>query len=200
MKMKHKNKNVGFCEASALFPTSPASFLKMMFVSFLSPDCCFHFHFTPLSIPLGSISNHPMSPSSLPSSLSRTSPVIFPIPSFFCPFRPSPSTVLLFLFDLSLAALLPKLCSENPLPATITLCFFAKQEVLPDRKRVTTRSYLPITPADTDSGRNFTCVASNPAVPMGKRATVALNVHRMLDLLSVIVQSCSGDWGQTVSV
>ncbi|KAK1879748.1 Kin of IRRE-like protein 1 [Dissostichus eleginoides] len=50
-------------------------------------------------------------------------------------------------------------------------------EVLPDRKRVTTRSYLPIIPADTDSGRNFTCVASNPAVPMGKRATVTLNVH-----------------------
>uniref|UniRef100_A0A665VE32 Kirre like nephrin family adhesion molecule 1b n=1 Tax=Echeneis naucrates TaxID=173247 RepID=A0A665VE32_ECHNA len=50
-------------------------------------------------------------------------------------------------------------------------------EVLPDRKRVTTRSYLPITPVDTDSGSNFTCVASNPAVPMGKRATVNLNVH-----------------------
>lgn len=54
------------------------------------------------------------------------------------------------------------------------------QEVLPDRKRVTTRSYLPITPVDTDSGSNFTCVASNPAVPMGKRATVTLNVHRAL--------------------
>ncbi|XP_069007195.1 LOW QUALITY PROTEIN: kin of IRRE-like protein 1 [Embiotoca jacksoni] len=50
-------------------------------------------------------------------------------------------------------------------------------EVLPDRKRVTTRSYLPITPVDTDSGSNFTCVASNPAVPMGKRATVSLNIH-----------------------
>ncbi|XP_075875758.1 kin of IRRE-like protein 1b isoform X2 [Nelusetta ayraudi] len=50
-------------------------------------------------------------------------------------------------------------------------------EVLPDRKRVTTRSYLPISPVDTDSGRNFTCVASNPAVPMGKRATVTLNIH-----------------------
>lgn len=35
---------------------------------------------------------------------------------------------------------------------------------------------------DTDSGRNFTCVASNPAVPMGKRATVTLNIHRMLDV------------------
>ncbi|KAM7400136.1 hypothetical protein PAMA_004711 [Pampus argenteus] len=51
------------------------------------------------------------------------------------------------------------------------------EEVLPDRKRVTTRSYLPITPVDTDSSSNFTCVASNPAVPMGKRATVMLNVH-----------------------
>uniref|UniRef100_A0A8C7ZX58 Kirre like nephrin family adhesion molecule 1b n=1 Tax=Oryzias sinensis TaxID=183150 RepID=A0A8C7ZX58_9TELE len=50
-------------------------------------------------------------------------------------------------------------------------------EVLPDRKRVTSRSYLPITPVDTDSGSNFTCVASNPAVPMGKRVTVTLNVH-----------------------
>lgn len=185
--MKYKSKNVGFCKTSALFPTSPAPCLQMMFVSFLSSDCCFHFHFTPLSIPLGSISNHPMSPSSLPPSFSRTSPMIFPIPSFFCPFRPSPSTVLLFFFDLSLAALLTKFCSQNPLPTTIMLYFFAEQEVLPDRKRVTTRSYLPITPADTDSGRNFTCVSSNPAVPMGKRATVALNVHRMLDLLSVRV-------------
>ncbi|CAL8278954.1 unnamed protein product [Lota lota] len=50
-------------------------------------------------------------------------------------------------------------------------------EVLADRKRVTTRSYLPISPVDTDTGRNFTCVATNPAVPMGKRATVMLNVH-----------------------
>ncbi|CAL8366293.1 unnamed protein product [Boreogadus saida] len=50
-------------------------------------------------------------------------------------------------------------------------------EVLADRKRVTTRSYLPIAPADTDTGRNFTCVATNPAVPLGKRATVRLNVH-----------------------
>uniref|UniRef100_A0A674N424 Kin of IRRE-like protein 1 n=1 Tax=Takifugu rubripes TaxID=31033 RepID=A0A674N424_TAKRU len=50
-------------------------------------------------------------------------------------------------------------------------------EVLQDRKRVTTRSYLPITPSDTDSGRNFSCVARNPAVPMGKWATVTLNVH-----------------------
>uniref|UniRef100_A0A8C6UJW9 Kirre like nephrin family adhesion molecule 1b n=1 Tax=Neogobius melanostomus TaxID=47308 RepID=A0A8C6UJW9_9GOBI len=50
-------------------------------------------------------------------------------------------------------------------------------EVLQDRKRVTTRSYLSITPADTDSGRTFTCIASNPAVPMGKRTSVMLNVH-----------------------
>ncbi|KAM8850771.1 kin of IRRE-like protein 1b isoform 2-T2 [Spinachia spinachia] len=54
---------------------------------------------------------------------------------------------------------------------------YQSTEVLPDRKRVTTRSYLPILPLDTDSSRNFTCVASNPAVPMGKRATVTLNVH-----------------------
>lgn len=50
--------------------------------------------------------------------------------------------------------------------------------MLPDRKRVTTRSFLPIAPVDKDSGSNFTCVASNPAVPMGKRTTVHLNVHR----------------------
>ncbi|XP_077580532.1 kin of IRRE-like protein 1b isoform X2 [Stigmatopora nigra] len=50
-------------------------------------------------------------------------------------------------------------------------------EVLPDRKRVTTRSYLPIVPLDIDSHSNYTCVASNPAVPMGKRANVMLNVH-----------------------
>uniref|UniRef100_A0A8C2EXN7 Kin of IRRE-like protein 1 n=1 Tax=Cyprinus carpio TaxID=7962 RepID=A0A8C2EXN7_CYPCA len=50
-------------------------------------------------------------------------------------------------------------------------------EVLPDRKRVTTRSYLPISPVDTDTGKNFTCVATNLAVPMGKRATITLNIH-----------------------
>ncbi|KAI5615349.1 kin of IRRE like b isoform X5, partial [Silurus asotus] len=50
-------------------------------------------------------------------------------------------------------------------------------EVLPDRKRVTTRSFLPIQPVDTDTGHNFTCVASNLAVPLGKRASVTLNVH-----------------------
>lgn len=69
----------------------------------------------------------------------------------------------------------------SPLKFSSTLFPFtdiSKQEVLPDRKRVTTRSYLPISPLDTDSGRNFTCVASNPAVPMGKRATVTLNIHR----------------------
>uniref|UniRef100_A0AAR2J492 Kin of IRRE-like protein 1 n=1 Tax=Pygocentrus nattereri TaxID=42514 RepID=A0AAR2J492_PYGNA len=50
-------------------------------------------------------------------------------------------------------------------------------EVLPDRKRVTTRSFLPIQPVDTDTGRNFTCAASNLAVPLGKRTTITLNVH-----------------------
>ncbi|XP_076837685.1 kin of IRRE-like protein 1b isoform X2 [Brachyhypopomus gauderio] len=50
-------------------------------------------------------------------------------------------------------------------------------EVLPDRKRVTTRSFLPIQPVDTDTGRNFTCVSTNPAVPLGKRTTITLNVH-----------------------
>uniref|UniRef100_A0A3P8PGR8 Ig-like domain-containing protein n=1 Tax=Astatotilapia calliptera TaxID=8154 RepID=A0A3P8PGR8_ASTCA len=50
-------------------------------------------------------------------------------------------------------------------------------EVLPDRKRVTTRSYLPIQPVDTDTGRNYSCVATNLAVPTGKSTTVTLNVH-----------------------
>ncbi|XP_017327653.1 kin of IRRE-like protein 1a isoform X1 [Ictalurus punctatus] len=50
-------------------------------------------------------------------------------------------------------------------------------EVLPDRKRVTTRSFLPIVPVDTDTGKNFTCVASNLAAPLGKRAAITLNVH-----------------------
>lgn len=54
------------------------------------------------------------------------------------------------------------------------------QEVLPDRKRVTTRSYLPIQPVDTDTGRNYSCVATNLAVPTGKITTVSLNVHRKL--------------------
>uniref|UniRef100_A0A8C8EQW7 Ig-like domain-containing protein n=1 Tax=Oncorhynchus tshawytscha TaxID=74940 RepID=A0A8C8EQW7_ONCTS len=54
---------------------------------------------------------------------------------------------------------------------------FSTTEVLPDRKRVTTRSFLPIIPEDKDTGHNFTCVASNKAVPMGKRTTVTLNVH-----------------------
>uniref|UniRef100_A0A4W5L045 Ig-like domain-containing protein n=1 Tax=Hucho hucho TaxID=62062 RepID=A0A4W5L045_9TELE len=51
------------------------------------------------------------------------------------------------------------------------------QEVLPDRKRVTTHSFLPIHPVDTDTGRNYSCVASNLAIPAGKRTTVTLNVH-----------------------
>ncbi|KAK7910134.1 hypothetical protein WMY93_014818 [Mugilogobius chulae] len=50
-------------------------------------------------------------------------------------------------------------------------------EVLADRKRVTTRSYLPVHPVDTDTGRNFSCVTTNQAVPTGKSTTVTLNVH-----------------------
>uniref|UniRef100_A0A8C5HHJ7 Kin of IRRE-like protein 1 n=1 Tax=Gouania willdenowi TaxID=441366 RepID=A0A8C5HHJ7_GOUWI len=50
-------------------------------------------------------------------------------------------------------------------------------EVLPDRKRVTTRSFLPVHPIDTDTGRNYSCVATNLAVPTGKNTTVTLNVH-----------------------
>ncbi|XP_054608789.1 kin of IRRE-like protein 1a isoform X2 [Dunckerocampus dactyliophorus] len=50
-------------------------------------------------------------------------------------------------------------------------------EVLPDRKRVTTRSFLPVHPIDTDTGRNYSCVASNLAAPAGKSTTVTLNVH-----------------------
>uniref|UniRef100_A0A671NHU1 Kin of IRRE-like protein 1 n=1 Tax=Sinocyclocheilus anshuiensis TaxID=1608454 RepID=A0A671NHU1_9TELE len=50
-------------------------------------------------------------------------------------------------------------------------------EVLADRKRVTTKSFLEIQAVDTDTGRNFTCVASNLAAPLGKRVTVTLNVH-----------------------
>uniref|UniRef100_A0A3B4AQ03 Ig-like domain-containing protein n=1 Tax=Periophthalmus magnuspinnatus TaxID=409849 RepID=A0A3B4AQ03_9GOBI len=53
----------------------------------------------------------------------------------------------------------------------------AVSEVLPDRKRVTTRSYLPVHPVDTDTGRNFSCVTTNQAVPTGKSTTVTLNVH-----------------------
>ncbi|KAM6948132.1 kin of IRRE-like protein 1b [Aplochiton taeniatus] len=50
-------------------------------------------------------------------------------------------------------------------------------EVLPDRKRVTTRSVLPITPQYRDTGSTFTCLATNLAVPLGKQASVKLNVH-----------------------
>lgn len=57
-------------------------------------------------------------------------------------------------------------------------CRVHLQEVLPDRKRVTTRSYLPIQPIDSDTGRNYSCVATNLAVPTGKITTVTLNVHR----------------------
>ncbi|XP_065131501.1 kin of IRRE-like protein 1a isoform X3 [Paramisgurnus dabryanus] len=54
---------------------------------------------------------------------------------------------------------------------------FSTRELLSDRKRVTTRSFLPVLPIDTDTGKNFTCVATNLAVPNGKRATITLNVH-----------------------
>ncbi|XP_063043617.1 kin of IRRE-like protein 1a [Engraulis encrasicolus] len=50
-------------------------------------------------------------------------------------------------------------------------------ELLRDRKRVTTRSFLPILPVDTDTGRNFTCITSNQAIPSGKRTTAKLNVY-----------------------
>lgn len=43
---------------------------------------------------------------------------------------------------------------------------------------MTTRSYLPIAPVDTDTGRNYSCVATNLAIPSGKSTTVTLNVHR----------------------
>uniref|UniRef100_A0A3B4AP52 Ig-like domain-containing protein n=1 Tax=Periophthalmus magnuspinnatus TaxID=409849 RepID=A0A3B4AP52_9GOBI len=59
------------------------------------------------------------------------------------------------------------------------------QEVLPDRKRVTTRSYLPVHPVDTDTGRNFSCVTTNQAVPTGKSTTVTLNVHPPTVTLSI---------------
>ncbi|KAL4618259.1 kin of IRRE-like protein 1 [Arapaima gigas] len=54
---------------------------------------------------------------------------------------------------------------------------FSVIEVLADRKRTTTRSFLPLLPADTDTGRNITCVSSNAAAPGGKRSTVSLDVH-----------------------
>ncbi|CAL8377369.1 unnamed protein product [Gadus morhua 'NCC'] len=55
----------------------------------------------------------------------------------------------------------------------------ATDEVLPDRKRVTTRSYLPIAPVDGDTGKNYSCVATNLAMPTGKTTTVTLNVHHL---------------------
>lgn len=62
----------------------------------------------------------------------------------------------------------------------LSFVFFSvlHQEVLPDRKRVTTRSFLPIQPIDTDTGRNYSCMATNLAAPTGKSTTVTLNVHR----------------------
>ncbi|XP_048867213.1 kin of IRRE-like protein 1b [Brienomyrus brachyistius] len=62
---------------------------------------------------------------------------------------------------------------DLPMPGGISVT-----EVLHDRKRVTTRSFLSIVPTDTDTGHNFSCVATNLAVPKGKRTTVVLNVHR----------------------
>ncbi|XP_015194591.1 kin of IRRE-like protein 1a isoform X2 [Lepisosteus oculatus] len=50
-------------------------------------------------------------------------------------------------------------------------------EVLPDRKRVTTHSFLPILPTDADIGRRYTCHTSNEALPAGKQTTISLNVH-----------------------
>ncbi|TNM93501.1 hypothetical protein fugu_001677, partial [Takifugu bimaculatus] len=66
-------------------------------------------------------------------------------------------------------------------------------EVLPDRKRVTTRSFLPIQPVDTDTGRNYSCTATNLAVPTGKSTTVTLNVHHPpIVTLSIEPRSCPG--------
>lgn len=120
--------------------------------------------------------------------------------SFFHPSSP------LCIFSLILLCGLFSLNSSYPVVSPANACpvsafFFVKQEVLPDRKRVTTRSYLPITPVDTDSGSNFTCVASNPAVPMGKRTTLTLNVHRMLLFLSARLLNthrCSGDEAESI--
>uniref|UniRef100_A0AAY4E678 Ig-like domain-containing protein n=1 Tax=Denticeps clupeoides TaxID=299321 RepID=A0AAY4E678_9TELE len=64
-------------------------------------------------------------------------------------------------------------------------------EVLHDRKRVTTRSFLPILPMDTDTGRNYTCVATNMALPAkGKRTTVTLNVHRKRECVCLCMCVC----------
>ncbi|XP_028832003.1 kin of IRRE-like protein 1b isoform X2 [Denticeps clupeoides] len=54
---------------------------------------------------------------------------------------------------------------------------YSTTELLSDRKRVTTSSLLPITPLDTDTGRNLTCITSNAAIPSGKHTSVILNVH-----------------------
>lgn len=63
---------------------------------------------------------------------------------------------------------------------------FSIMDVLADRKRVTTRSFLPVVPLETDTGKNFSCVASNQAVPLGKRTAVSLNVHhRPIVVLSI---------------
>ncbi|XP_058875650.1 kin of IRRE-like protein 1 isoform X1 [Acipenser ruthenus] len=54
---------------------------------------------------------------------------------------------------------------------------FSTTEVMSDRKRETTLSFLPIVPTDADIGRVFTCHASNEALPAGKETSVKLNVH-----------------------
>lgn len=157
-------------------------FISTSRLLFLFTFLCYFF------ISLGSISISPISTPLLLSYFSHDIPssllfsVLFVLPHPPC----SSSSSLIFLCRLP--SLNPTHTILYPQPSSpLTAYFFAEQEVLPDRKRVTTRSYLPLTPADTDSGRNFTCVASNPAVPMGKRATVTLNVHRMLPFFFVKV-------------
>ncbi|XP_062821445.1 kin of IRRE-like protein 1 [Anolis carolinensis] len=50
-------------------------------------------------------------------------------------------------------------------------------EVLPDGKRETTTSQLPINPTDLDIGRVYVCRCTNEAVPAGKETSIKLNVH-----------------------
>lgn len=123
-------------------------------------------------------------------------PVFLPFLTFFPRFffLPVNSCTPSLLFP-SVPASLPPQSSNphsSPIRVNVNRSFLnlSKQEVLPDRKRVTTRSYLPISPVDTDSGRNFTCVASNPAVPMGKRATVTLNIHRTSSFTPFLLYFC----------
>lgn len=159
---------------------SPTSFFSFL----TSHTLYFFFYFCPwisiyvqlFLISHGSISNSPV-------SLSFPHLTFYLYFSFFHPSSPLCIFSLISLCGLfSLNSSYPVISPANACP--VSAFFSVKQEVLPDRKRVTTRSYLPITPVDTDSGSNFTCVASNPAVPMGKRTTLTLNVHRMLLFLS----------------